>query len=383
MSYIYNGIDQMHWGVAGNAATNDRITDWCEGWQIIPYGLIPMHLSAQDWFNLNTNYRKWRVKDFGVELEGIIPFQEILQGGGTREAVTSFSNKPNIHYYVDNMELLPELEEEANLDRIAHNNMGKTPYGNYSETRLRPVNFKFQNLDPTTWCKYGYVEPTADHPQEVWSLYNSGNVKTLQPGQTLKQKYRMRDDAWRGVRPHINSRSKMMCDNGTDQDKMQELTAPSYWAGFCAEGAVGMSMTNRRSVSVEWTGVGLTPAISTENGGTGQQKKMNNWCDTMNALPSQGPPYLLVKSEAYYGTSDEPLPIYHQVHLHYTCTIEAVEIDGYGSMYIPLDMQHLPAMNQITRYNSDNQFKQSMTRCGNSNITHRAYGPSESSIYYT
>lgn len=379
VSYVANGVEDMGWAQVGQAEV-DRGIDWNEGWQIIPYGLIPMHLSAEDWFHLNTRYRKWRVKSFGAQIEGIIPFQEMLQGGTTREAVTSFSNKPNIHYYIDHLELLPDIGDGTNFTDVLHSHQGSLPYGPYTETKLKTANFRFYNFDPARWLRFGGVMPTAEYPQKIFSLYNTGNVKTLQTGQKLHLHSTVTNSQWRGQRPAMNKYGPWTADGQTELNKR---LGPAYFAGFEAEGA---TMTNVRTVypAADASFAGSCTNAGFANGGppgsVNSMSKLNNYADTNLPLPTNGPPIALMKCETYYGTNNEPLPIFMQFHIHYTCTIEAIETDGFGSQFIPLEPSLIQSDDDPVL--ADESLKEALGFAANDNIVHRANGPYNHSYFY-
>jgi len=66
VSYINNGVDAMTW--KQNAGTTAALpsVEWNEGFQIVPWGLMMSSISPQDYAQLISGAKRWRVKSCGV-----------------------------------------------------------------------------------------------------------------------------------------------------------------------------------------------------------------------------------------------------------------------------------------------------------------------------
>ena len=142
--------------------------DWNEGWQIIPWGIYKACLSRHEFNMLNMQSRRWRPIKFDVEIEGIIPFQNILQSSGTKECVASFSNRPNLHIYVDDGHILPQ-QRHWGLNHINHNEYWSATVLNYSSSKLKSPKFALYNINSGAWKSKDDALPSADKPQKLFS----------------------------------------------------------------------------------------------------------------------------------------------------------------------------------------------------------------------
>lgn len=91
-----------------------------------------------------------------------------------------------------------------------------------------------------------------------------------------------------------------------------------------------------------------------------------HYADTYSRMRHYAPPYILVRMEPYYQPDDTPIQIYAQMHVHYECTVEIEELDGYGNFYDPTAYDELGT--NVTAYDkADNQlaFACSVGPCDN------------------
>ena len=175
--------------------------------KIIPWGIYAACLSRHEINMLNFSSRRWRPVEFGVELEGLIPFQNILVSGSTREGVSSFSNRPNLHIFVDDGHILPS-QEDWNATSVEHNNYWGIPWGKYSQTKLRSPKFKLYNIDTAKWTSKNAGLPDQNTPQQLFSLYNTGKVQTMYPGAKFRKRHKVMNSQFKNHRknnkPHIS-----------------------------------------------------------------------------------------------------------------------------------------------------------------------------------
>lgn len=356
--YINNGLDKMTWRQQAGTTTALPQCTWNEGWQIIPWGIVATAITPHQWALLAKS-KRYRFLSCGVTMDSIIPFQEVLTGGGTvREAVTSFSNRPTMSVYKDDGELLPDINPA--LDDISHNNFWISPYGKYTECNLKAPNFTLKGMDTTQWAQKVAALPAADAPQTLFSLFSTGRVKTMYPGQTLTETWKNPNSMWRSNRVPMDP-VPLVTTAGTDADNYQQrrtqILGQSYYASIAG--------TNN-----------LLPGTTTVD----QATHLNNYADT--GLPSKlnGPPYLLVRMEQYYQSNDTAAVIFAQAHLHYSITVETEEIEGLGNLG--------PYYSQTTGATNTYATMQAKVMNANAgfpadNLLHRAVGVSLENAYWS
>lgn len=310
-SYVQNGVSGAKWTPTAGTRTRAPRIEWCEGFQVLPWGILPMHLSAHDFYEL-AMAKKWRIKNIAVTVDSIIPFQSGLFGGGTtRETTTTFSNRPSIQVYVDDGHLLPDSTKV--ISGLLHNLNGTVPYGKISESQLKLMSFTFDNVDLTRWTLATIDQrPPETRPQQVFSLFNTGRVMSLYPGDKFHRSWTNPDPQWRSCRL-TNDTVPLNTAQGTDDfqylTNRHEVLTAAYDSGTAARGA--------SNVAAELN----------------KQTFVNQYADTGYQPPYCAPPYILMKMETYYGSNDQPLELFAQVHIHYHMTVEIEEHEGWGGAY--------------------------------------------------
>lgn len=344
--YITNGLtDNANFGweqITPPAQTDQRTVHilWNEGWQIIPWGVYATAINRHEWNMLNLRSRRWRPLQFDVELEGMIPFQNVLVAAGTRDSVASFSNRPNMHIFVDDGHILPS-QEDWGTGQIEHNNYWSCTNFNYTEGKLRSPKFKLFNVRTQDWRMKNGALPDKTKPQYVFSLYNTGKVQSLYAGQKFKKSHTVMNNQWRGCRgqfdiqryakPGADSKNKVAWGN------QQPLLNPAECYGGVPK--------DRDAATAPFLADPPLPAASTEV--SEGDPRGAHYSDTYNRLPHRAPPFILVKMESYHDPNNTPLQIYAQAHIHYSCTIEHEDLDAYGNWYDPTDYNEM-ASSQAT-----------------------------------
>lgn len=347
ISYITNGLssNNTNFGWTQQNPSGDQRgmrIDWNEGWQIIPWGIYKACLSRHEFNMLNMQSRRWRPIKFDVEIEGIIPFQNVLQSSGTKECVASFSNRPNLHIYVDDGHILPQ-QRHWGLNTINHNEYWSATVLNYSGSKLKSPKFALYNINTGAWKNKDDALPSADKPQKLFSLYNTGKVKSMYPGQKFKREYQIMNAQWRGAR----GQTDFLCYAEPYGQTAKLSTVNIQPAGSTAEPMGG----EMKMYTVEDPTSTTTPkarntivaeqVLTTDTEESEQYPRGAHYADTNRSLPTYAPPYILARMEPYYQPDDTPMDIFAQVHIHYGMEIELEELDAYGSNYDPTAYESL------------------------------------------
>lgn len=304
-------------------------TEWNEGWQIVPWGIYANCINRQEWTLLNLQARRWRPLKFGVEIEGLIPFQNVLTQGGTRESVSSFSNRPNMHIFVDDGHILPS-DRKWQMDEIAHNDEWSATSLPFSRSKLKSPKFNFYNLLPSQWQNIRAALPPANQPQKLLSLYNTGRVQAMYAGQKFKREHRVMNAQWRGMRG-TNDMLKYCQPSGSLAGLSSAANLEVMNHGIeCYGGEQGI-IESPASSGHFYTANPSQPSNTSEQ----TDERGSHYADTNNPLPTYAPPYILVKMETYHQPDDTPIDIFAQMHINYYCEIELEEMDLVGNSYDP------------------------------------------------
>lgn len=320
-SYVVNGVADQAWAnTPGTESTAPYVT-WCDGWSIIPWGMYPMCITPNEWYAMGVNCKRFRVLGCKVSVDSVIPFQEALVGGGTtRQAITSFSNRPSILVYKDNGDFLPQLWDTPLTD-LLHNWYGTLARGTFSQSVLQRPTFRFSNWDVTRQKHKVRAIPPANQPNAVLSLEANGKVKTLYPGGNFTESWTNPNKAWHSFNLPWDRANRIKTADGID---------------------VGDYMENKnRALSTSYYGgVGCRGFINNGTETVGVNDYVCQYQDTGLEIKHSGPPYILMKMEPYYGTDDTPMSIFAQIHIHYEMTIEHEERDGVGQYCSMLDIEN-------------------------------------------
>lgn len=358
---ITNGHDKYHLEFVaadtGTGANTPEHVRWCEGFQIIPWGDLRAYLYPIDYYELFALNRKFRIKSAKVTMEGIIPFQVDLLGQNTSTA--TFNNRINIHAYTDDGELLPDLEES--LEAYSHSNDFALPYGDGNDCTLSAPKFTFFNAtrpDFNRYCPNTAFENAR--PQRWFSLYDTGRVKSVYPGQKLTKTWRNSNTQWVGRAINDNNLLVVQqADAAADRKySIAEVYAQSYRSGLKGEGNVH------------------GPLIAHND------RKKSNYADTGRPIAFDGPPYLLVKVEPYpnLGAGGGLINIYAQAHLHYELEVEMMALEK-PRQYVPIQTGRI-----YTQGTDTNFAKQVVGDCAlglTDNKIHRVFGTQDNDIVYT
>lgn len=302
--------------------------------------------------------KKFRVVDCSVEVEGMIPFQETVQTGGNVTVATA-SNRPNIWYYKDSTELLPKLNGAPNT--LWHSDLFQTPYGNYTRTLLKHPTFTLNNMSFTASSHKLGPAITATLPQTWFSLMGTGRVKTVYPGQKIKEHWKNPIKTWQYTRlPWDNP--NLTTANGA--------TALAYQQS--RNQILGPQVTNHIGDRTDGSAVAAgTPTSATI---------LNHYADTHLALKEGGPPYLLVKVEPYYDTQDNALAIYMQAHIHYSMTLE-YECNEHFNTIAPYNFTGMRPANSEETFNDN--WRDATAQFGAGNELNMRYGPQQGNYLYS
>lgn len=255
-----------------------------------------------------------------VTLEGIIPFQVDLAGAQNSTTAT-FNNRINIHMYTDDGELLPDI---ADMDATSHNDKFTIPWGEGTTGKLASPVFRFEGADqPSTFRYFTDNAFTAVTPQKYFSLYNTGRVKSVYPGQKFHKSWTNGNTNWHGRPTNDKIGRAIDISNAAAADvnnKISEFTQQAYRAG-----PTGANLNNLKEIPVT---AGVQAADATN-------KSM--YLDTGLPLKYQGLPYILCRVEPYpnLGTGGGLIDIYAQAHLHYEMTVESMPLEK-PTTYVPL-----------------------------------------------
>ena len=342
--YIQNGLtDNANYGwkqttPAQNRDHRELFIEWNEGWQIVPWGIYANAISRHEWNMLNLSSRRWRPVEFGVTIEGIIPFQNVLQSSGTREAVASFSNRPNMHIFVDDGHILPTQEQWA-AEHVEHNDYWGATSLNFTRSKLASPKFKLYNIQTADWSSKSAGLPAENLPQKLFSLYNTGKVQSIYAGQKFHRKHRVMNAQWRGNRGQMDKmRYAKQLANG--QDKYQVMWGNLENMLNPCETFGGVPKERDMSTSGFFADPPLPAQYSDMNEA---DPRGAHYADTFNRLPHYAPPYILVKMETYHQPDDTPIQIYAQAHIHYEVTIEHEDLDAYGNFFDPTNYAEIAA----------------------------------------
>lgn len=290
---------------------------WNEGWQIIPWGSLEAYLTPMDFWELQTQCAKWRVKKVKVTVEGLIPFQVDLTGGANTTTAT-FTNRVNMHVYVDDGKLLPDLDP-TNINDISHSDNFCLPWGTGTSGKLFSPSFKFQNAKRPADYRYSKdVEFITTKPQKYFSLYNTGQVSNVYPGQKFEKEWENDCQTWMGRAPNDALLRVIKYDGAASTAILEQNIAggamPSYHAGIRGRGDFPGDLP-------------LDPTTSAYK---------SNYMDTGLPIRMDGTPYILVRAEPYpnLGAAGGLVNIYLQAHIHYEMEIEAVPLEN-PTTYIP------------------------------------------------
>lgn len=381
VSYVTNGItDNANYGWKQNTATTDPDTyttsiEWCEGWAIVPWGVLAASISRHEYNLLQLQSRRWRVKKFGVEIEGVIPFQNALFGGSTtKESTTTFSNRPNLHIYVDDGHLLPQQYQWGSTS-ISHNNTFQTPYTKFSNSKLATPKWILYNVDTSKWQQKNAALPPATEPQQLLSLYNTGMVNSLYPGQKFSREYHVMNSGWHGGRGMFDRYAHIKAD------KIPSNVGPilSSWSlGPCEP--IGGCFKRRDKPATGTTSDEQFLQTWTEDiQGAEEFNDEVAYEDTGLPCARRSPPYILIRMEPYCQPNDSWMEIYAQLHIHYWMDVEIEEMDFYSQAYDPTNYQAMIV--QASNFQTaDSDIKQacSVGPCDNSinrlgNFHHNTY----------
>lgn len=353
ISYVTNGLagNNGNFGWKQNtpaANTGDARNyniEWNEGWQIIPWGVVGASISRHEFNILNLKARRWRIKSYDVEMEGMIPFQEVIAGGGQKEAVTTFSNRPNMHVYVDDGHLLPTQKNWTAGD-VQHNNFWAKAYGNFTDSKLQSPKFTFWNANSARWLQKNVNLAGSTQPDDIFSLYNTGKTSSLYPGMKFKKTHKC-TGGWMGARGCNDYLYHSKNTPNTAEGK--QLLSDAQTPYTLASADPGVEQFRNRDTTLD---AGINQQLSTWQG----EREKNIWTaaywDTGLPPKQGGPPMILVKMEPYYQPDNNPMNIFAQVHLHYGMEVEIEEMDMIGNSIDPTDYAPL-ATAQINNENCD------------------------------
>nr|QTE03883.1 MAG: VP [Turdus hortulorum parvoviridae sp.] len=360
--FIDNGVGSLNIvETPGTDDTSPSIT-WNEGWSIIPWGFMEASLTPGDFAELAMTCKRVRVKSCSVEIEGMIPFQETVQTGGN-VAVATASNRPNVWFFKDSTEMLPKLR--MGQDVFFHSNNFQLPYGNYSATSLKKPAFVFENMSiSASSLKLFSGAITATLPQQYFSLLGTGRVKTVYPGQKIKESWTNPVKTWQIIRLPWDSQDPAAFGTAATPDAYQQ--GKNAHCGLKASEHIG-GRTN---------GIGVLE----ENGTVGPNSIVNHYCDTHLGLKEGGPPYLLMKVEPYFDTQDNALQIYMQAHVHYSMTIECEGNEHFNS-FAPFSAANQRPTDSYDEFNF--QWRDMVSNFGAGNELNTRYGKNQSNYLYS
>lgn len=357
-----NGLENMSLErVAANPTTRE-IIHWNEGWQIIPWANLAAYLTPTDYFDLNTMNRKWRIKSTTVELEGIIPFQVDLTGG-TNTTTSTFNNRINMHVYEDDGELLPDYDQP--IQNLEHSERFTMPWGPGTTGALKSPVFSFRGAHTPGTYRY-CIDPefVTAKPQKFFSLYDTGCVKSVFPGQKFSKKWINENSQWMGRPPNGSVASALNYNNplqSTAENQLARACEPSIEGGLTGRGP---ALAN------------IPVDINSTNNSTCV------YLDTGLPLKFEGPPYILVRVEPYpnLGAGGGLVNIYTQFHLHYHMEVECMPLEK-PRTYVPFKGDVLAIQNSMSNFEVQIGLD---TRVGiTDNVIHRAGGPNTSNVIYT
>lgn len=359
---VDNGLANLNLAQNGGTGNLQAFVIWNEGWQIIPWADIRAYLTPMDLYTLHMENRKFRIKRLSVRMEGIIPFQVDLTGG-TNTTTATFNNRVNLHVYTDDGELLPDYN--LDMDNIAHSELFTMPWGPGTTGALQSPTFAFN--EATVPASYRYSvdnEFNPAKPQKFFSLYDTGCVKSVYPGQKYHKEWINPNSQWVGRPPNGVLNRALQLDAPNQEDLLLEVT---------------------RGCGVEW-----------KSGVTGRSAQINqipidnsiptnsksNYIDTGLPMKMEGPPYILVRVEPYpnLGAGNGLINIYAQAHLHYEMDVEVMPLER-PRTYVPIRTG--TAQTQGTDAGFSTQLHRDVGYGITDNIIHRALGVARGDVVYT
>lgn len=360
--YVENGESSKHWNQnAGSTSTLPSIT-WCDGWAIVPWSFLPTAVTAHEWAGTICQAKRWRVLGTKVTIDSIIPFQETLVGGGTtKQAVVSFSNRPALLVYLDSGMLLPDLGTEGTMDKIEHNKYWVENRSNYTKGKLKIPRWNLHGVDTSKWDYKVSTLPDADNPQSIFSLESNGKIHTLYPGGSYTTSWKNPNKLWRSTRNHWDLHDKLKVANGADAD--------TYARRFTQTAGSHFTSTVGQEGVINW-------------GQNLESTRINQYADTGLEMKHVGAPYLLVKMEPYYGSDDNPMSIFAQVHIHYDIDIEWESIEGMGQLAWHMSTGDITGQSE-THSVFDNKLINAMRGHPNDNRLGVAYGPAPNTSFWS
>lgn len=355
--YITNGVASMSWTQTAGTTTNDPKVTWNEGWSMpTGWGVLDAAMTPADWVNMNMISKRHRIKACEVEIEGMIPFQETVNTGGNI-AVATASNRPNIWCYVDHDHVLPKLGS----DPPTHSGDFQLPYGSYTASVLPRPSFVFNNLNfSAATLKVGAL-PGPTEPQRLFTLMNTGKVKTIYPGQKIKERWSPTDKTWRMSRLNLDNQN-IGAPAGTNPTTYMEGKA-NLMTGHPANGVAGYNQPNSGVLTNNNTQQSMSAA-----------QTYNFYSDTGLPNRHEAPPYLMLKVEPYYDSADNALNIYMQCHVHYSVEMEYEEIDKFNTI-VPYNFTAMGSIATATRANFNTQVCKGTAEFANGNELNLISGP--------
>lgn len=358
---IKNGVDNLHLNYTPeNPGVSPELVNWNEGWYIIPWGILAAYLTPQDYFELMTLSRKWRIKAARFRLEGIIPFQVDLTGAANT-TTTTFNNRVNLHTYEDDGELLPKIGALAT--EIAHSEFFSLPWGSGDACLLKSPRFQFYNAKRPQDYRYSIDNEFANaKPQKFFSLYDTGCVKSVYPGQKWECEWKNDISQWFGRSTNDNM------DNAyqTSFDlEIAEACAPAYTGGVKGTGRTASQM----------------PAPTGDLSFFGATRR-SNYLDTGLPISTNGPKYALVRVEPYpnLGAGGGFVNLYAQAHLHYELDVEHWPMER-PRTYVPFS--RLPVVPQGTPLVFEQTVVRDMNAGITDNIIQRVLGPNNENYIHS
>lgn len=310
--YIDNGIAGSNWTQTAGTTTSPPQVTWNDGWHIIPYGALPASITPHEWTMLSIKASKFRVKSTSFTIDSIIPFQEVLVGGGTtRQAITSFSNRPSLLYYKDDGKTLPQIRN-VGLGEFAHNQQWTAARTNYTQGLLKQPTFTFHNWNTARMGLNTTQLPAPTEPNRIFNLEGTGNVRSLYPGGKVSETWINPSHTWHSTRPDTDPGYQVRGRPGATalgfEQETNYIYSHAYWSGVGDRGNLNFDQ--------QFNGI-----YNSQYRDTGLQKKLT------------GPPYCLIKMEPYFGSDDNPMQIFAQAHVHYTSVVEWEDLPNAVGQY--------------------------------------------------
>lgn len=335
---LKTGVD----GVAGNCVW----TEWCEGWQIVPYGFLSSCVTFNEYFHIMTNSRRWRIKNCGFELEDITAFSQQLVGGGEKAVTMNISNRPTIHYYVDDGSFLPlETNVKAPCD-LVHSRCFSTVYTNHEDSKLVCPKFKFSHMNYKLWPHLNLK--ANESPSAVFSLYDTGRVKVMRPGEKFHHHFEYESDGWNSGRPvwdNVLTGGRPLgewdganfVDGKSPANEFYKRMLSAY------ESPLNVFQHSRIANIGGVASDGLTDVLLGGNPLPNFHYGGPQYLDTGKNLKQHKMPYVLLKMEPYFTPGNDQLVMYCTATISYTMEIEIEPLEGFGPHYLPLNIAAMGA----------------------------------------